>query len=250
MRAFSKTESLSLALRVCLMLFLGSAVRFVHAGAPPVGAYQMSPALKAQIMAHNAAFKLRVERQQNAIMQGMRDAQDAIEIHLDPPPSDSGVHSALNEYLKQMGYVSIPLQRSAQGNQLYVKGSIGKNKQLFLVSTVSPITMVDRKFAQSAKSLGELNAEIDDEVLGHLADEKLLLIPQMVVGGVSFVNQPAAGSQLQLPTINRELDLGCVLGCDFFLRNNCLLDCYAGRLYARVGKLPANSQIDLNVWRG
>jgi hypothetical protein len=64
------------------------------------------------------------------------------------------------------------------------------------------------------------------------------------LGGATFSNQPALPLRLVLGNHNANFDL--IIGCDFLLRNACLLDCLDGRLYCRGGRPSATTQAALD----
>jgi len=156
------------------------------------------------------------------------------------PVVDEAIHSSLDAYLKQLGYRRVALRRLISRNEMYAVGVVGSRKQIFLVNSGMSMTSADREIARDVKSLGELNVELDDVVMGKLADEIMLLIPKMTLGDLNFSNQPARPKEF--PVACRKFNFGVELGCDFLLRNGCLLDCFAGRLYVRESALSSKLQ--------
>ena len=57
---------------------------------------------------------------------------------------------------------------------------------------------------------------------------------KLTLGRAQFLNQPARVTQLRMDYIFVGSD--GVLGCDFFFRNYCLIDCFDRRLYVRGAK--------------
>ena len=152
----------------------------------------------------------------------------------------TNIHSALDAFLKQLGYKSIPLRRTDRTGSLFAEGAIGSHKQVFLIDSAASVTLIDQKIVRDVKSLGELNAELNDTVLGKLTNDSTLLIQRMTLGTLSFSNQPAAPTEL--PLGSRKLNSGVVLGYDFLLRNDCVCDCVGERLYFREFTLPQDLQ--------
>jgi len=138
----------------------------------------------------------------------------------------------LDAYLKQLRYEPIELKRDDL-EQLFVRGEFGGGKKrLFLVDTGCGMTILDPKGARGLKTLGELKVALDDKALGRLTNADVVIMDKLILGRAQFLNQPARVHKLETDYVQNSFD--GILGCDFFVRNFCLLDCRAGRLYVRA----------------
>jgi len=75
-----------------------------------------------------------------------------------------------------------------------------------------------------------------------LDNQKALMLCSLlavVLGRAQFLNQPAAVENLQMDFISAGFD--GLLGCDFFFRNFCMIDCAGRRLYVRAAR-PSEEQ--------
>ena len=151
--------------------------------------------------------------------------------------ADSQQHHSLENYLKRQGYEPIPLKRD-HSNHLLVSGQIdGKNRD-FLVDTGCSFTTVDSDIARKMKTLGSLGVRLQDSFLGTLTNAKTCLIT-IKLGSAIFTNQPAHSKPLNSGGYS---DADCLLGCDFFFRNFCLIDCTGQKLYVRGAKPPKQAE--------
>ena len=147
-------------------------------------------------------------------------------------PGD-GAGSSLEDYLKRVGYLPIELKRGQQ-DKLLAEGVLAGKKRLFLVDTGWTRTALDEGAARGLKSLGELGVTLEDSFWGKLSDPTTVLMDKLTLGRAQFLNQPARVTQLRMDYIFVGSD--GVLGCDFFFRNSCLIDCFDRRLYVRGAK--------------
>jgi len=139
--------------------------------------------------------------------------------------------SSLEAYLKKLGYESIELKNDTY-NQMVVQGAFASGKKArFLVDTGWGFTALDESAARGQKTLGALGIEVEDKILGRLTNADYLLIDKLTLGKAQFLNQPARVKKLRMDFIYVSFD--GVLGYDFFLRNFCLIDVAARRLYVR-----------------
>jgi predicted aspartyl protease len=144
---------------------------------------------------------------------------------------------SLDNYLKRIGYESIPLKYD-HGNHLLLSGQIdGKNRD-FLVDTGCSFTTVDSDIARKMKTLGSLGVQLEDSFLGTLTNSKTCLMT-VKLGNAVFTNQPAYSRALNF---GGHSDADCMLGCDFFFRNFCLIDCTTHTLYVRAVAPPEQAQ--------
>ena len=136
-------------------------------------------------------------------------------------------------YLRTLGYESILLKRG-EGNHLFVEASIENKKRTLLLETGAGVTEMDKRIARRWKSLGELGAALSDPTYSRpITNSDVFVIPEFQLGKAIFTNQPAFVRSFAAAGIVTGED-GC-LGCEFFLRNHCLLDCRDQRLYVRGG---------------
>ena len=147
-------------------------------------------------------------------------------------PGD-GAGSSLEDYLKRVGYLPIELKRG-EHDKLLAEGVLAGKKRLFLVDTGWTRTALDEGAARGLKSLGELGVTLEDSFWGKLSDPTIVLMDKLTLGRAQFLNQPARVTQLRMDYIFVGSD--GVLGCDFFFRNYCLIDCFGNRLYVRGSK--------------
>ena len=136
--------------------------------------------------------------------------------------------SQLGDDLLRLGY-SVAVGRKDRANKLVLEGLLGEKKRLFLVDTGWGITALDNTAARGLKTASDLGAVLEDPVLGQITES--VVMEKLTLGGSTFLNQPAAVQKLEMDYLTTEEN--GVLGCDFLLRNFCLIDCGFGRLFFR-----------------
>lgn len=159
------------------------------------------------------------------------------------PPSSwaagSSQGTGLEDYLKRLGYEPIEITSNERHEPL-IEGDIGgRRKRQLLVDTGCRFTLLDTRSAAGLKTLGELGVVLEDNFLGPITNAAIVLIDKLVLGRAQFLNQPARAQKLEMDYIQVPRD--AILGCDFFFRNFCLVDCGAQRLYVR-GARPSRDQ--------
>jgi predicted aspartyl protease len=142
--------------------------------------------------------------------------------------ADQKAAGSLDNYLKRLGYESIPLKYD-HGNHLLVTGDIDGKSRAILIDTGCSFTTVDTDIARKMKTLGSLGVQLEDSFLGTLTNAKTCLMT-VKLGNATFTNQPAHSKALNF---GGHSPADCVLGCDFFFRNFCLIDCTGQKLYVR-----------------
>ena len=160
--------------------------------------------------------------------------------------AENGAAPSLEGYLKRVGYLPVVLKKSEHG-KLLAEGVLAGKKRLFLVDTGCGRTTLDEGAARGLKSLGELGVTLDDSFWGKISDPAIVLMDKLALGGAQFLNQPAKVMKLRMDYTFVAFD--GILGCDFFFRNYCLIDCLHGRLYVR-GARPsddATSALETNL---
>ncbi len=156
---------------------------------------------------------------------------------------DKDRHPALDVFLQQTGFYKIQLDSGSHHEQLTGYGVFCGEGQRFLVDSGCSISRVNDSMTRKLKSLGELNTEIQDPVLGQVQRADVVLLDKVELDKAVFMNQPAL--PLDLAMAGRRSDFKIVLGWDFFRRNNCIIDCYGGRLYVRSAPPTAEQQAAL-----
>jgi len=144
---------------------------------------------------------------------------------------------SLDSYLKRLGYESIPLKYD-HGNHLLVTGEIDGKRRDFMVDTGCSFTTVDTDIARKMKTLGSLGVQLEDSFLGTLTNAKTCLMT-VKLGNAIFTNQPAHSKALNF---GGRSGGDCLLGCDFFFRNFCLIDSTTQKLYIRSAEPPKRAE--------
>ncbi len=145
--------------------------------------------------------------------------------------ADGSQSANLESYLRKLGYESIELKFDAH-NQMLAPATLASGKKgRFLVDTGWGFTALDESAARGQKTLGALGIEVEDRILGRLTNADYLLMDKLILDKAQFVNQPARVKKLHFDFVYRSID--AILGCDFFLRNYCVIDCGDPRLYVR-----------------
>ncbi len=139
----------------------------------------------------------------------------------------------LEDYLKSLGYFAIPLQVGTHKN-LLLPAKINDRACTFLVDSGWGLTALDVSMARGLKTLAELGVELDDKFFETLPKSSVVVLDRLTMGGARFQNQPARVRNLELDYIPGRH--GGILGCDFLLRNHCLVDCAGRKLYFRSEK--------------
>src|SRR5882762_5216412 len=145
--------------------------------------------------------------------------------------ADSSTPVSLEEFLKRLGYGSVPFKSDAH-NRLRVDADLGNGKKRILfVDTGWRVTMLNEKSARGLKTLGELGVDLKDPYLGQVTNSSFVLVEKLMLGRAQFANQPARVGKHRMDYT--QLPFDGVLGVDFLLRNFCLIDLSARRLYFR-----------------
>ena len=134
----------------------------------------------------------------------------------------------LEDYFVRLGY-GVAVCKTEKPNKLFLEGVVGSKKLIFLVDTGWGITALDEGSARGLKTLSELGVTIEGPI--DYPGAESVLMEKLSIGASQFLNQPATVRKLEMDFITREQD--GILGCDFLLRNFCLLDCGLRRVYFR-----------------
>jgi predicted aspartyl protease len=151
-------------------------------------------------------------------------------------PAGNEAGPSLDDYLQRVGYLPVMLKRGEQDKML-AEGVLAEKKRLFFVDTGWGKTALDKNATRGLKSLGEMGVTLEDSFLGKLSDPSIVLMDKLTLDRAQFLNQPAKVMNLRMDFMFTGFD--GVLGCDFFFRNYCLIDCFSRRMYVR-GSKPSN----------
>jgi predicted aspartyl protease len=147
--------------------------------------------------------------------------------------TNSERRGTLEDYLKQLGYEAIEFERTDHG-QDFVTGFLANgHKPRLLVDTGWGITSLNPGTARGLKALNEAEAK-RYRALFRPGTNTVVLMDELKLGGIQLLNQPARVEEFRVDYVPVPFD--GVLGCDFFFRNYCLIDCYKHRLYVRKAK--------------
>jgi predicted aspartyl protease len=142
--------------------------------------------------------------------------------------ADERIRPDLEDYLKRIGYESIPLRRG-ESNHLLARGEVNDKARTFLIDTGWSMTTLDKGVGRKLTTLGQLGVTLEDSFLGKVKDPSIALMG-LKLGRALFTNQPARVRKLNF---GGSAGPDGVLGCDFLFRNHCLIDCLDRRLYVR-----------------
>jgi len=107
------------------------------------------------------------------------------------------------------------------------------------VDTGWGLTCLNQANARGCKTPAEMGTALEDSFLGTITNSSVVIMTKLELGRAQFLNQPATVEKLQMDFVPVGYD--GILGCDFFLRNFCLIDCFARRLYVRATR-PSEEQ--------
>ena len=147
---------------------------------------------------------------------------------------------SLDDYLKHLGYEGIAFKNS-ESDKPVIQGVLNGKKRDFLVDTGWGITSLDQPSARACKTPAEMGVALEDSYLGTITNSAVVIMEKLVLGRAQFLNQPARVRPLQMDFIAVGYD--GILGCDFFHRNFCLVDCAGKKLFVRAA-MPSNEQAD------
>jgi hypothetical protein len=139
-------------------------------------------------------------------------------------PADSPSSSSLDDYLKRLGYETVEFE-DTDHTQDFVVGALSTGgKHTFLVDTGWGMTSLSKAAAKGIKRPAQESYQASGT-----SRVEFVKIDELTLGHVHLTNQPARVEDLRADYIHLPFD--AVLGCDFFFRNSCLIDCYKRRLY-------------------
>jgi len=123
--------------------------------------------------------------------------------------------------LKQLGYEMVELRRTGE-NHLFLVAKVDGRRRSCLVDTGWSFTTIS---TNTAIRLAQTN-----------------LIPQLTLGRVSLTNESVRVEDLRVNGQPASYDM--VLGCDFLLRHQAIIDCAGLRLYLRGAELPLGEEAE------
>ncbi len=160
-----------------------------------------------------------------------------------PPAASRAAEAAappsLDYYLKHSRYGAVDLE--VNDDQFLVRAELGGKKRMLLVDTGWTMTTLSPGAAKGLKTLRELGGQLEDTFLGRLTNGSLVVMDKLALGQAQFFNQPAEVSKLKAEYMH--VPFSGALGLDFFLRNHCLIDVAAQRLYFRAAP-PTTAESD------
>ncbi len=148
----------------------------------------------------------------------------------------------LENYLKALGYIAVPLTRG-QNNDLRVVVQVAGKKREFMVDTGWSLTTIDTSLRSRFKTPRELGVSVKDAILGVLDNSEEVIIDELKLGTARLLNEPSLVKTLNASGGSSFAD--GVLGCDFLLRHFCLVDCLDLRVYMRSERLSREEQAGL-----
>jgi predicted aspartyl protease len=155
------------------------------------------------------------------------------------PPAIRGspAPDGLEQYLQRLQYESEHCKRGEQ-NKLLLTGELRGRSLLFLVDT-GAYTCLRPRSVPGLKTVGEMGVVLEDRLLGKISGPSVFVMDKLLIGRSQFVNQPAWPNELKMNSIPQAFD--GILGLDFLVRNFCIIDCGAARIYFR-GTSPSPDQ--------
>src|SRR5947209_222446 len=120
----------------------------------------------------------------------------------------------LENYLKALGYIAVPLTRG-QNNDLRVAVQVAGKKREFMVDTGWSLTTIDTSLRSRFKTPRELGVSVKDAILGTLDNSEEVIIDELKLGTARLLNEPALVKALNASGGSSFAD--GVLGCDFLL---------------------------------
>jgi predicted aspartyl protease len=148
----------------------------------------------------------------------------------------------LDAYLKRLGYAPIRLELD-RDNHYCVRGILKGKKERFVLDSGCAITRLDPKLARGLEKLDGTKLKLEDDFLKDARGPGLVVMDELTVSGIKFLNQPAHVGEVVFD-FSQVAERG-LLGCDFFVRNHCIIDCLHAFLYVRPTALPPDLESDL-----
>jgi len=153
---------------------------------------------------------------------------------------DSSNAGTLEDYLKGLGYETVEFEHT-EHVQDFVEGRLSNGRRpRFLVDTGWGMSALNRSIAQGLKQITQEDVKRYGLHLRLGTNTEMVLMDELMLGPIKLMAQPARVEHLNADYIRVPFD--GVLGCDFFFRNSCLIDCYKHRLYIRSAK-PSTEEL-------
>ncbi len=141
----------------------------------------------------------------------------------------------LAAYLQGLRYGAVPLEWHR--NHLFANGSLDGRKSTLLVDTGASVTSLDKGLFGKFKTVGELNINLVDPVLGRIPSN-MVVIRELQLAQARFLNQPAFPAPLK----SSSLGYDGLLGCDFLCRQHAIVDVSGKRLFVRSAHLGSEER--------
>jgi hypothetical protein len=140
----------------------------------------------------------------------------------------------LESCLTELRYASVPLNGSRQTRPT-VEAVIDEIKCKLLVDTGWSVSSIDDRAFGKLKTARELGVIPTDPVRQKLDPSSLAIVEKLKLGSLELTQQAFV-----LRSLKRSGGLAeeAVLGGDFLIRQRCIVDCGARRLYFRDRNLP------------
>jgi len=161
---------------------------------------------------------------------------------LQPGLAADDAKGALEKYFNLLGYQGVTF-KGTEENELLLDVIIGEKKSVLLVDTGWGFTTLSERAARGLKRLRDLGGTMEDGRLGTLTDPSLAVLEKLVIGKAQFLNQPAVVNALEMDYQSTHFD--GVLGCDFYWRNFCMIDCFRRKLFMRPAQLSEQQSKDM-----
>jgi hypothetical protein len=148
--------------------------------------------------------------------------------------SETAVVDEMQAYLGKLGFYSLPLEieKSRTEEYLAVKTHVGAEKVTFIVSTATIWTTIDTYTAREWKTPDEMGVTIVDSAFGALTNfsgASARVVPELRLGEATFTNMPVIVRKVKSELWSPE----GIIGCDFLVRNHCILDARSKKIYMR-----------------
>jgi hypothetical protein len=161
-------------------------------------------------------------------------------LHAEKKSTETG-NDEVKAYLSNQGYYPLPLEleKTKTREFLAIKTRISNSKATLYIDTASVWTRIDSYTARRLKTPDEMGITLVDSTFGPITNEvgkngRLVVLPELHLGEAAFQNQPVVATGVKTELWSPD---GFV-GCDFLVRNHCILDCGRRMLYFRQERPP------------
>lgn len=136
----------------------------------------------------------------------------------------------MTDELLRRGFARIELRQTPE-HHLFIFGKVNGRQRSVLVDTGWSLTTVAKSAAGGLRTPAVLGVASAEPAFGTNELPALVLIETLKLGRVTLANQPAVVRDLTFGGQSAPFDV--VLGCDFLLRHDAIIDCENRRLYLR-----------------